>query len=410
MTASTVDHLVSVTVFLAAILLFISLFNQTIQTAILYQQHRHLATVCSDLLDNMMLNPGYPLNWGKTNSTPTSFGLQDPEFTQYRLSPFSLMRLQSLTGTPFTYPRTGVTYSNMSMGFGNFLFVPYTEAIDYSTAAQLLGTNNTYGFQLTITPIVTVSIEETHAANPLTLAIKVAGAGFPLANAEVSYCFLKVNDKGGQSNPSYTSLFGTTYTDNGGSAVVNIPNVDANTAYAFIAYAHTSGLVGTGYHERVSGDTQYVLPLIDSFEDRRVLLVHSYNVHDFGPPESSVFFNATFVLLTEDFTLREMPMENSTGKLGKVVYGQGTEKTYENLTIPTYNPGILIVTYQSNNEYGVVLMPWGISSMAFPVTFGSTYPFDKEWVVTDIRQVLVNSIAYQARLSLWSLKGYGVIG
>ena len=410
MTASTIDHLVSVTVFLAAILLFISLFNQTIQTAILYQQHRHLATVCSDLLDNIMLNPGYPLNWGKTNSTPTSFGLQDPEFTQYRLSPFSLMRLQSLTGTPFTYPRTGVTYSNMSIGFGNFLFVPYTEAIDYSTAAQLLGTNNTYGFQLTITPIVTVSIEETHAANPLTLAIKVAGAGFPLANAEVSYCFLKVNDKGGQSNPSYTSLFGTTYTDNGGSAVVNIPNVDANTAYAFIAYAHTSGLVGTGYHERVSGDTQYVLPLIDSFEDRRVLLVHSYNVHDFGPPESSVFFNATFVLLTEDFTLREMPMENSTGKLGKVVYGQGTEKTYENLTIPTYNPGILIVTYQSNNEYGVVLMPWGISSMAFPVTFGSTYPFDKEWVVTDIRQVLVNSIAYQARLSLWSLKGYGVIG
>jgi len=410
MTASTIDHLVSVTVFLAAILLFISLFNQTIQTAILYQQHRHLATVCSDLLDNIMLNPGYPLNWGKTNSTPTSFGLQDPEFTQYRLSPFSLMRLQSLTGTPFTYPRTGVTYSNMSIGFGNFLFVPYTEAIDYSTAAQLLGTNNTYGFQLTITPIVTVSIEETHAANPLTLAIKVAGAGFPLANAEVSYCFLKVNDKGGQSNPSYTSLFGTTYADNGGSAVVNIPNVDANTAYAFIAYAHTSGLVGTGYHERVSGDTQYVLPLIDSFEDRRVLLVHSYNVHDFGPPESSVFFNATFVLLTEDFTLREMPMENSTGKLGKVVYGQGTEKTYENLTIPTYNPGILIVTYQSNNEYGVVLMPWGISSMAFPVTFGSTYPFDKEWVVTDIRQVLVNSIAYQARLSLWSLKGYGVIG
>jgi len=410
MTASTIDHLVSVTVFLAAILLFISLFNQTIQTAILYQQHRHLATVCSDLLDNIMLNPGYPLNWGKTNSTPTSFGLQDPEFTQYRLSPFSLMRLQSLTGTPFTYPRTGVTYSNMSIGFGNFLFVPYTEAIDYSTAAQLLGTNNTYGFQLTITPIVTVSIEETHAANPLTLAIKVAGAGFPLANAEVSYCFLKVNDKGGQSNPSYTSLFGTTYADNGGSAVVNIPNVDANTAYAFIAYAHTSGLVGTGYHERVSGDTQYVLPLIDSFEDRRVLLVHSYNVHDFGPPESSVFFNATFVLLTEDFTLREMPMENSTGKLGKVVYGQGTEKTYENLTIPTYNPGILIVTYQSNNEYGVVLMPWGISSMAFPVTFGSTYPFDKEWVVTDLRQVLVNSIAYQARLSLWSLKGYGVIG
>jgi hypothetical protein len=409
MAGSTIDHLVSVTVFLAAILLFISLFNQTIQTAIIYQRHRYLATKCSDLLDNILLNPGYPIEWGKGNNTPTSFGLQDPEFTQYRLSPFSLMRLQSLTGIPFTYPRTGTTYSNFSTGFGNFLFVPYTTALNYSTVARLLGTNNTFGFQLSITPIVTVSVEETHAANPLTLTINVKGPGSPLSNANVSYCYLKVNDKGGQKNPSYSSQFGTTYTDDKGSAVVSIPDTDATTAYAFIAYVYMSGLVGTGYHERVSGDTQYVLPLIDSFEDKRVLLVHSYNVHDFGPPESSVFFNATFVLLTGDFTLREMPMENSTGKLGKVVYGQGTDKQWSNVTIPTYNPGILVVTYQSNNEYGVVLMPWGISSMAFPIAFG-TVPIEREWVTTDMRQVIVNGIAYQAKLALWSLEGYQVMG
>jgi len=69
----------------------------------------------------------------------------------------------------------------------------------------------------------------------------------------------------------------------------------------------------------------------------------------------------------------------------------------------------LIVTYQSNNEYGVVLMPWGISSMAFPISFGSN-PFEAEWVATDIRQVIVNGIAYQAKLALWSLEGYQVIG
>ena len=84
MAGSTIDHLVSVTVFVGAILLFISLFNQILQTAILYQRHRYLATKCSDLLDNMLLNPG---NW--SGSIPTSFGLQDPEFKQYRLSPFS---------------------------------------------------------------------------------------------------------------------------------------------------------------------------------------------------------------------------------------------------------------------------------------------------------------------------------
>ncbi|MBS7632166.1 hypothetical protein KEJ15_00870 [Candidatus Bathyarchaeota archaeon] len=409
MAGSTIDHLISVTVFIAAILLFISLFNQMIQTAVIYQRHKALATKCSDMLDNILLNPGYPLEWGKTNGTPTSFGLQDPEFTQYRLSPYSLMRLQSSYGEPVFYEPTGIYYSNITMEFGNFLLVPYTLALNYSTASKLLGVNNTYGFQLEITPVIAVSVTEVEAGNPLILEVQVTGMGFPLANATVSYCFLKVSEKGGQSSPSYSSFFGTTYTNDEGSTFVSVADVDNNESYALIAYAHMSGLIGIGFHQRASGTKRYVIPFIDSFADRRVLLAHSYDVHNQGPPESAVFYNATFVMLTEDFELREMPMENATGKLGKIVYGHGTEKTYQNLTIPTFNPGILIITYQSNNEYGVVLMPWGISSMAFPVVFGGE-PSGKEWVATDLRQVLINGIAYQAKLSLWSLEGYQVVG
>ena len=408
MTASTIDHLVSVTVFLAAILLFISLFNQTIQTAILYQQHRHLATACSDLLDNMMLNPGYPLNWGKTNSTPTSFGLQDPEFTQYRLSPFSLMRLNYSSGTPVYYSKTGQYYSNITIGFGKSLLVPFNEIINYSTAAELLGINETYGFSLTVTPIVTVSISEIESS-PLKLEVSVKGTGFPLANANVSYCLITVKASGGGPYPSYTTDYGESLTDGGGSTVLTFPSFDGNSeSYVLIVYAHISGLVGVGYHEHVRYDGSYVVPLIGDFDSKTVVIAHSWDVHQ-GDDPAEISYNATFLLLSEDFTLREVPLENSTGKVGKINYGNG--QPFNNITIPTYNPGIVIITYRkSAQENGVVLMPWGISSMAFPVTFGSTYPFDKEWVVTDIRQVLVNSIAYQARLSLWSLKGYGVIG
>jgi len=409
MAGSTIDHLVSVTLFLGAILLFISLFNQTLQTAILYQRHRNLASKCSDLLDNILLNPGIPADWGKNDITPVGFGLQDPEFTQYRLSPFSLMRLRSSIGEPVYYRGTDLYYSNITMGFGEYLLVSFTQILNYSTAAKLLGVNNTYGFQLTISPIIIVSVTETHAGNPLTLTITVTGRGFPLSNAVVSYCFLNVIEKGPQNSPSYSSTFGTVYTDDTGVTVLNFADVDAKKSYALIVYAHLSGLVGVGYHQRVSADKRYVIPFIENFEDRRVILAHSYDVHYYGPPESAVFFNATFVLLTEDFTLREMPMENSTGKIGKVNYGKGEKFEYANVTIPTYNPGILVVTYQSNNEYGVILMPWGISSMAFPVTFGDD-PFGKEWVATDIRQVIVNTIAYQAKLALWSLEGYQVIG
>ena len=178
MVSSTTDHMVSVIVFLGAILLFIGLFNQTIQTAIIYQRNRSVATKTSDLLDNILLNSGNPITWGQTNDAPTVFGLQDPEFTQYKISPYSLMRLQSSMGQPVYYPMTGQTYSNITMGFGQSLLVPFNETINYATASRLLGINGTYGFRLTMTPIVTVSISESQI-NPLTLDINVVGAGSP---------------------------------------------------------------------------------------------------------------------------------------------------------------------------------------------------------------------------------------
>jgi hypothetical protein len=412
MTGSTIDHLVSLMVFLGAILLFIGLFNQTIQTAILYQRHRSLATKCSDLLDNMLLNPGVPLYWGKSNCTPTGFGLQDPEFTQYRLSPFSLMRLNYSAGKPVYYSKTGQWYSNITMGFGKSLLVPFNEAINYSMAARLLGINNTYGFSLIITPIVTVSISEIQS-NPLNLTVNVMGAGFPLANANVSYCFITVQARGGQgSYPSYTVDYGDALTDNAGLAWLSFPSFDGTKeSYVLIAYARLQGLVGVGYHEHVNYNENYVVPFVSDFATRQVLLAHSWDVHG-GDSPAEITYNATFVLLTEDFTLREMPLENSSGKLGKLNYGQDPQHAYNMITIPTYNPGILVVTYRKSaqdQKCGVVLMPWGISSMAFPISFGGD-PIGREWVATDIRQVLVNNIAYQAKLALWSLQGYQVIG
>jgi hypothetical protein len=407
MAGSTIDHLVSVTVFLGAMLLFISLFNQTLQTAILYQHHRYLATKCSDLLDNMLLNPGIPEDWGKSNCTPYGFGLQDPEFTQYRLSPFSLMRLRSSVGEPVYYPRMGLTYSNITMGFGNFLLVPYTEVINYSAVAKLLGINGTYGFQLTMTPIVTVSIEEVQLKNPLILSVRVTGVGFPLVNAHISYCLLTVSEGGGGPYPYYTVEYGVNFTDAQGSVLLRFTSVKNEVSYVFIVYAYLGGLIGMGYHEHVTYDTNYIIPFIDDFAEGRMLIAHSYDVHKMGDT-AEVTYNATFVILTDDFTLRQIPIENSTGSLN---YGQG--KPYAYVTIPQNirnNPGILVITYRkSAQETGVVLMPWGISSMAFPVVFGDD-PSGQEWVATDIRQVIVNNIAYQAKLALWSLEGYGVVG
>ena len=361
-----------------------------------------------DLLDNMLLNPGFPLGWGKGNSTPTSFGLQDPEFTQYRLSPFSLMRLNHSDGEPVFYSKSGLYYSNITVGFGQSLFVPFTELLNYSAATRLLGVNGTHGFSLTITPIVTVSISELQS-NPLELEVNVRGSGFPLANANLSYCFITVEAIGGSGPyPYYTVDYGVNTTDSQGSALLSFPDFDGSTeSYVLIVYAHLAGLVGVGYHEHARYNESYVVPLISSFETREVLIAHSWDVHG-GDSPAEISYNASFVMLTEDFTLREMPMDNSSGKVGKINYGEG--KPYKELTIPTADPGILIITYRkSAQDTGAVLMPWGMNSMGFPISYGLDHS-GQEWVATDTRQVLIDGIAYQAKLALWSYEGYSVVG
>jgi hypothetical protein len=403
--------MVAVTVFLAATLLFIGLFNQTIQTAVIYQRHQATATKASDLLDSMLLSPGVPVNWGQLNDTPTAFGLQNPEFTQYELSPFSLMRLNYANNPSAYYQKannnTGMYYSNITIGSGNFLFMPLAEAINYSMAQKLLGINNTYGFQLTLSPLVTVSVSE-ERTNPLRLSINAAGIGFPLANAPVSCRLIPILLNG--TSPSYLNLpdqTRTVYTDQQGSASVDFNViVDDNLVYAFVAYAHLGGLCGVGYYEHNSDQSQYIIPFVDSLSAGTILLAHSSDIPNTdAPPGKTLHYNAIFVFANDNFDLQTALLDDSTGNVtSSAGYDIG------HLTIPNFNPGIVVIAYRNDlGKGGVVMMPWGLSSLGFQMVFGGD-PSKQEWVATDMRQVTINGIAYQAKLALWSYEGYQVIG
>jgi len=358
----------------------------------------------------MLLSPGIPPGWGESGNPPAGFGLQAVEFTQYQLSAFSLMRLRSSTGDPVNYSMTGETYSNVTMGFGQSLLVPYSEAIDYSTASRLLGINGSYGFSLTLTPTVTVTISQTQL-NPLAFSVSVSGTGFPLANAKVDYSLITVEGRDEGSYPTYEVSYDSVSTDNAGLASVTFPGFDgSDKSYALLACAHLSGLVGMGYFEHVVYSESYIIPFISSFANKTAILAHSWDVTGEGNPEAAVHYNATFVVLSEDFQLREMPITNETGSaVGLLNSGHDPEHAYDTLTIGTANPGILIVTYSKNaHDSGIIVMPWGLSSLAFPITFGGD-PKNADWIATDIRQVMVNGITYQAKLALWSMEGYQVI-
>jgi hypothetical protein len=309
-----------------------------------------------------------------------------------------------MMGKTTFYPKTGVYYSNNTLGFGNSLFVPFNEVVNYSTAQTLLGINNSYGFQLSVTPTITVTMTE-EQSNPLRLAVKVMGIGCPLSYANISYCLITVNALG--QYPAYDVNYGTAYTNDKGSSSLSLGIDGTQTSYALIACARMSGLAGVGYYQHATHDSSYVIPLVSDLDKREIVIAHSYDVLGNGSP-AELAYNATFVLLTEDFTLREIQMNNSTGKIDS-----GPGSPFYKITIPTDNPGILVVTYKkSASESGSVVMPWGLSALAFLTVFGEDplTPPGKEWVATDTRQVVVNGIAYSAKLALWNLNGISGVG
>jgi len=399
MASAAVDHMISLTVFMVAIMIFIGLFSQSIQTAVVYERHRVLSTKTSDLLDTMMLNPGLPVNWGKNDSIPDCFGLQDPAYPQYKLSTFSLMRLNSATEPQVYYPRTGTYYSNTTAGLGGYLLAPSPKVLNYSTVSKMLGINGTYGFQLTLSPLLNISFNVS-VETPLTLDVSVDGTGYPFADASITYNLILVNQDQNQY-PSLKILSGTTTTDETGSAKVIFPDVNGETqSYAFIVYSYLYGLKGMGYYVHVPPSfTKSVVPMVDSFKDRSVLIAHSDSIGEQtqSPPHSQLSYNASFAILTDEYTLRLVSLD-SAGAVG------GTAPEYVSINVPD-NDGILIVTYKSmSGQYGVGLMPWGLGSMAFPVTLGAS-PIGQEWVTTDIRQVTIGGFGYEARLALWNLQG-----
>ncbi|MGD0979082.1 MAG: hypothetical protein ABR962_08080 [Candidatus Bathyarchaeia archaeon] len=401
MTGATIDHLVAFTIFLGALLIFIGLFNQINQTAILYQYHTYIATKCSDMLDSILLNPGFPYDWGvSSNSTRNLafFGLQDPEFQEYRLSSLSLMRLLSAPAQQAYYSRTGEWYNNVSWGLnGGYLLLQTNQCANYSNANSLLGMNGTYDFQMTITPTLTVAVSQV-PANDLRLQIQVHGPGFPLSNATLRYLlFWASPNLGGYPILNYNFTSDTLQTDSSGFAYKDFSYLSNKTAFTFIVKACAGGLFGIGYlsQERVTS-TGNLIPYIESFDNGTANLLLAQNSTSIG----TLYFNASFYILPDNFV--PIPAGNFANFVN---YGSG----YQNLTIVSSNQtGFLVVAYSDGSSCGMVITSLGVGTLGMSVTFGNNSS-GEGWVATDLRQVLVGDIAYQAKLSLWSAQGYQVI-
>lgn len=417
MPGATIDHLAAVVIFLVAILLFVNLFSQNLQSAILYQRNSQLATVASDLLDSIALSPGLLANntqfWGTADSSNLSlFGLQDPTQEGYVVSPFSLMRLNaSNTGTSIIC--NGAWYSNVTMtSSGGYLFVPFNKVVNYTTVARLLGVNGSYGFQLTMTPILNIGMSQTNA-NPLQIRVNVTGLGLPLSGASLNYYL--INSTNDSKYPKFQILSSTSsvYTNAAGVAVLNFSSVNAaDCAYALIVYANLKGLYGVSYFVSPSM-TNKITPIVGSLNDGKgnatILLAQ------FPPSNAKLSFNVTFLALGSSVSsVVQMSIRNGNVSLPYVTGLVNGTNSYAQLQIPIKNQtGILVVTCNSTKTNSTIsLLPWGISSLGVTIIYGSAIPSssNKDWVTTDVRQVMVAGVSYQFKIALWSLAGYQAQG
>jgi len=398
----SVDHVVSVIVLLAAIVLFVGLFDSTLSSAVTYQRNTSTANECNNLLDSILLTPAVP-----TSGSPSWFGLQGSALPNYNLDPFALMRLDSSAGTPISYQKTGLTYSAITTSPNNYLLYPYSDVINYSTASALLGLNGIYGFQLSLTPTVNVTITQTSInPQPLSLSLNVRGVGFPLANAQVNYLLIPIQLGG--SYPKFETIsnqMGTVQTSATGSVTITFSNFspNQNLIYAFVAYAYLDGITGIGYYVSPPVGNQSIVPFLDPLSTLSVTLANSNDIPVTSSQSYSLSYNSTFIFESANYQF-EQTFLSSSNSFGSVTSGPGYSPV--TVSMSSYTPGILVIAYQNAGNNGVVMMPWGFSSLDFSLTFGRL-PMNQSWISTDLRQVEVNGVSYQAKLSLWSIKSTG---
>ena len=402
MTGATIDHMVSVTILIAALLIAMMTYSNMFAAAIDYDLNRQVATKAVDIMNTICLSPGNPPDWGSTNKSVLGFGLQDPFVGGFTLSPYSVMRLKTSTDDQLIgYDKTpGIFYNNLSASFGNGVFNSVGNCVNYTEISRLLGVEGEYGFSIDITPTLDVTVVPVDGDH-LILRVDVKGSGIPLANADLN-CFLFHVGSASQY-PIINAYSGVEQSNGYGYAVIDFPSIThPEDAYTFVVYASFSGLTGIGYYSQddVGDMPEFLIPLIQDYENGKVIIAHNWDVHYFGHPEPNVFYNSTFFALTSDFQLQEIKIDNSTGQLN---YGEG--KPYHTTQLPTSQVGLLFISYRWNQKLGCVILPWGIGALGVPVSFGNDIgSAGYSFVATELRQVVIDGIAYQVKVSTWKLK------
>lgn len=381
MATNTIDYIISIVIVTTVLTSSIVIVSQDLGRAVTYQQDQQTYVEASNLLNNLLQNKGYPLGWGQTNETPTSFGLNDPFAEMMMPSPFTPMRLMQ---TKETIIYNSVEYRNLTTPTTN-LFLRSDEYIDYAQAVKLLSVDETFDFQLSIIPVLRITVSQKNS-NPLIIGVSLEGSSGTLSGASLKASLFQIKN---ESKP-YPSISNpiqyNTVSNVSGDAEIAFPNLNDTTPYIVLVKADAGVISGVGYYSNAKDSP--ILPIVTSYKDGEVSLVHSTNI------VGDVYYNLTFITQVgkTDFQSVELGTMHgivNTSTPGVVRLGPG-------------NPGILLVSSKivGDNNSKLTIMPWGITPLCLSLNYGADSA-DKKNIAQKSQLVSIYGLSYQVDLTLW---------
>ncbi len=395
MTGQIIDTSVAFIAFILIFMVTLATFNGIVVSGLNYVNLRQVTLVANDLIDNMLLTPGSPSNWGQLNAQPSAFGLQNPGFKAYSISPFDPLRMMQPNGTVVV---NGTSYSTFILPGGQTMWQPTLSLVTYSTAQQLLGLSGSYGFRLALTPTLSVTITPTNQ-NPLTLNMSVSAPGGPVYKANIGFTLFYIpSNVTGNNPPPVFSFFAKVSTDTLGRATVSFPFDASTTAYQGIATVSAGGMLAT----QMIGNTDFsqvkMFPVLQNISTGAGKMIHQCTYQN-NPPCGIYNYNATLYIPAADGSLQAISLGSGTGSVTPGLPGA--------FQFPLGQPGIVVIGFNGPGlakKAGFFVLPWGYNTLSLSLFFGGIPP-TVEVVASVRRAALMGNIHYQVVLTVWKANG-----
>lgn len=387
MASYTIDFIASIVIVTTLLTSSIVIVAQDLNRAIIYQQDQQTFLKASDILNNILQNTGYPQDWGQTNDAPKSFGINAPNTEHLTLNPFTPLRLMQANEN-IVY--NSVEYRNLTTG-NTHLFLRSNEYINYSYAAELLSVENDFGFSISITPVLNISISQLRAS-PLKIGISVQGPNGGVPGVSLNASLFYVNN--GALYPSISNPIKDHAVSNiSGRADIEFPSINADdTPYIALIKANTGGTSGIGYYTNTYSMDSPILPVVTNYSEGEVSLVHRKNITNSYAYNGNVYYNLTFVnqLGKTDF---------QSVKLG-TSYGIVSINNPGIVSLSVGNPGILLVSSKTTGGHELTTIPWGITPLCLHMTYGAD-PLNKKTVAKTMQFVSISDLSYKLEVAVW---------